>query len=288
MNTSFLNRYTNRKIKHCTHEFEPPLLDFYSEDEVKDIYENPNSIQIRSNIHTKQNEILNDYYDMGFIASIADNLFVLTPPVKVLFNHTQQYANEKYEADSTVVKNNFEKNIKASKKLDKKVSYRSMLFSSISKVYPDFCCNMAEKVGTEKYALYHKARQSLKKVLTSGSSSSIDAFSAEILLSYKDKLSSVIDTPQFSEACSIEDEFVISEIEAFFEALSKMPKEKQKPFHRKKVKIGEDYFSTIELSEKIKTERLNRLKKYSEIQKLYRKLENHPYIKLSVKDDESR
>lgn len=288
MNTNFWSRYTNRKINYSIHEFEPTFLDFYSEDEIKDIYENPNSIQIRSNIHTKQNEILNNYYDMGFIASIADNLFVLPSPVKVLFNHTKQYANEKYEADTAVVKNNFEKNIKASKKLDKKVSYRSILFSSISKVYPDFCCNMEEKIGTEKYSLYYKEKLALRRILTSTPNSSINDFSSEILLSYKDRLSCVIDTPEFSEACSIEDEFVISEIEAFFQALSKMPKEKQKPFHRKKLKIGEDYFSTIEIAEKVKTERLNRLKKYSEIQKLYRKLENHPYIKLSVKDDESR
>lgn len=288
MKHNFRNLYNIKKTNTSTDEFEPMLFDSPSESEAKDIYKNPNSIKIRSNIHIKQAEILDNYYDMGFIASIADNLFVLSSPVKVLFGHTNQYANEKYEADKATVQNNFEKNVKASKKLDKKVLYRSMLFDSISKVYPDFCHNMEEKVGTEKYALYHKEKHSLRRIINSIPSYSINEFSSEMLLSYKDNLSSIIDTPEFSEACSIEDEFVISEIDTFIQILAKMPKEKQKPFHRKRIKIGEEHFSTIEAAEKVKTERINRLKKYSEIQKLYKKLETHPYIKLSLKEDGSR
>lgn len=269
MKYNFRDQYNIEKTNTSTHEFEPMLFDSSSESEVQDIYENPNSIQIRSNIHVKQTKILDNYYDMGFIASIADNLFVLSSPVKILLGHTKQYANEKYEADKATVQNNFEKNVKASKKLDKKVLYRSMLFDSISKVYPDFCHNMEEKVDTEKYALYHKEKHNLRRIVNSFPSYSINDFSSEMLLSYKDNLSSVIDTPEFSKACSIEDEFVISEIDTFIQILEKMPKEKQKPFHRKKIKIGEEYFSTIEAAEKVKTERINRLKKYSEIQKLY-------------------
>lgn len=263
-------------------------LESPSEGEHKNIYENPNSLNIRANIREKQTEILNEYYDMGFIASIADDLFVLSSPVKCLLNHTKKFADEKYEADLQTVRKSFEKNVKASRKLDKKVSYRKLLFDSIKKVYPDFCDNMEEKVGAEKYSLYHREKSYLRKIISTISSSSIDEFSSEILLKYQDRLSDLIDTPQFSEACSIEDQFVISEIYTFIKLLSSMPKEKQKPFHRKKLKIGEDYFSTIELAEKVKLERITRLKKYSEIQKLYRKLENHPYIKLSLKDDESR
>lgn len=259
-----------------------------SENDIKNIYENPTSMQIHSNIRLKESEILSKYYDMGFIASIADNLFVLSSPVKVLTGHTSQYATEKYEANKKTVKTNFEKNIVASKKLDKKVLYRSALFDSISKVYPNFCCNMKEKIGTEKYDLYQKEKQALKRVLNSNVTSSIDAFSSEVLLSYKDALSNVIDTQEFSEACKIEDEFIIAEIDAFIQALSNMPKEEQRPFTRKKIKIGDNCFSTVELAEKVKSERISRLEKYSDIQKLYKKLEAHPYINFSIKDDKDR
>ncbi len=277
--------YNIKEPNNPTQESDYMTWDLYLEANDDDIYKNPNSLQIRSNIHSKQSDVLNDYYDMGFIASIADNLLVLSSPVKDLLHYSKQYANEKYQLDTETVKDNFEKNIKASKKLDKKVLYRSMIFSSISKVYPDFCCNMEKKVSTEKYSLYHKEKQAFKRVLNTSLLNPFDKLFSETLLSYKDKLSSVIDTPEFSKACCIEDEFVISEIDTFIQTLSNMPKEEQKPFHRKKIKIGNDYFSTLELAEKMKSERIRRLNKYSEIQKLYKKLENHPYIKLSVKDD---
>lgn len=258
-----------------------------NEGQTQSIYDNPTSLRIRVNISYKKFDILNKYHDMGFIASIADNLFVLPTPIKSYLHCNYIHASEKYESDKKVFESNFEKNIKASKKLDKRVSHKKALFESISKVYPNFCCNMEEKIGKEKYALYISQKQAFLKATNHNLDSSSADFDAE-LLDYNDRLSRVIDTPKFSEACCIEDEFVISEVETFLQTLSNMPKESQRPFHRKKIKIGEEHFSTVELAEKMKAERMARLEKYDEIKKLYKKLEKHPYIKLSGKDKEER
>lgn len=257
--------------------------------EKENIYENPNCLNIRANILKKHFQMLIEFYDMGFVASIADNLFVLSSPVKNLSGYNKKTASEKYEADLETMQTNFEKNIKASKKLDKKVSYRQSIFDSIRKVYPDFCKNMEEKVNPEQYSLYHKERNSLRILISRSTySSHNDDYFSNILINYKDNLSALIDTPQFSEACNIEDQFVIAEIDTFIQTLTNMPKEEQKPFHRKRLKIGEEQFSILEVAEKLKAERISRLQKYTEIQKLYEKLNNHPYIKLELlkKDSE--
>lgn len=259
-----------------------PEID-YSSIEKSDIYENPNCLNIKSNISRKTFKMLIEFYDMGFIASIAENLFVLSAPVKNLTGYNRKYAAEKYESDQETSKSNLEKNIKASKKLDKKVAYREAIFESISKVYPDFCKGMESKIGKEKYSLYHSQRNALRTQFSRAPRfSEPDPLFSDILLTFKDNLSALIDSPKFSEACSIEDQFVISELDIFMQTLANMPKEEQKPFHRKRLKIGEEYFSTLDVAERLKAERTSRLEKYAEIQKLYEKLNAHPYIKLKL------
>lgn len=288
MNTNFRSLFNIEKPQDSSQESSLPPEINYSFFEKEDIYENPNCLNIKSNISRKTFRMLIDFYDMGFIASIAENLFVLPAPVKNLYGHNRKYAAEKFESDQKTSKVNLEKNIRASKKLDKKVSYRETIFESISKVYPDFCKNMESKIGKEKYSLYHSTRNALRTQFSRDPRfSETDPLFSDILLTFKDNLSALIDSPKFSEACNIEDQFVISELDTFMQILANMPKEEQKPFHRKRLKIGEDHFSTFEIAEKLKAERISRLQKYAEIQKLYEKLNNHSYIKLELHKKDS-
>lgn len=244
------------------------------------IYLEPESSKIRANISFKQSDLLRKYCDMGFVASIADNLFVLISPVKCYFKYGAKYATEKYESDQKTVKENFEKNIKYSKKLDKKVSHYSLLFSSISELYPDFCYNMQEKISKEKYELYFKQKQALKKASSQIFAQPITDLASETLLNYRDNIAKVIDSPEFSEACSIEDNFILSEINVFFNKLASQPQKMQTPFLRKKFKIGDQKLSTLDLAKKVADDRNSRLEKHSEIKKLYEKLNNASRIKL--------
>lgn len=197
------------------------------------IYENPSIQSIKSNISIKQSKMFLNYYDIGFMASITENLLILSPPIKDLLHYNEKAAKAKHESDSVVFQDNFQKNIKASKKLDKKVNARQQLFDNIYKVYPDFCHNMEEKVGSSKYNLYLREKTKLKRLLLQGKNYSGNELYSQALLNYQDNVSTVIDTPEFSEACSVEDQFLISELDTFFKILSELPKEEQKNFIEK-------------------------------------------------------
>ncbi len=248
------------------------------------LYDNPSCIEIRSNIRSQQSKLLLHLYDMAFVASNADNGFVITPPVKVAITgkHHEEYENQ-YEKNLESSAHNFERNIKLSRKLDRRVQAREFLFGKITSVCPDFCKNMESKVSPEDYALYKKNKTALKSVITIDSESytSFD----EALLAHQDKLSAIIDSEEFSKACNIEDTFVISELDRFFEILTALPHEQSHPLLKKSIKLeGCEPLSIFDLAQRVKKERLERGIKYSHIQDLYQKLKSHSHIKVEQID----
>lgn len=249
-------------------------------------YDSPNCLEIRSNIHAQQSKLLLHLYDMAFVASNADAGFVITPPIKsvVLGKKHDEYEHQ-YQKNLESSAHNFEKNIKLSRKLDRKVNAREFLFNQISSVYPDFCRNIESKISPEDYTLYRKNKNALRAAITIRPESYTDF--DEILFEHQDKLSTVIDSEEFAKACNIEDTFVISELDRFFEILATLPHEQSRPLLKKSIKLeGSNPVSISDLAQKVRKERMERGIKYSHIHELYQKLSNHPYIKVEQMDHE--
>jgi hypothetical protein len=245
-----------------------------------DIYKEPNFSNVKTSISLNQSKLLQYFFDMGTVASTADDGFVVPAPIKVL--SYGKNAEEKYQADKKIATETLRNNVKMCRKLDKKVEYKVFLFDEIRTIYPDFAQNMDKKVSPADYSLYIKNKKLLKNALFYGNQP--DKISvANALLSYKDKLSSVIDTEEFSDACNIEDRFIISELDEFFKILNNKPEIEKKPFKQKKFKQEDKVLSVVDLADKLKHERAERISKYTEIKKLYEKIKSSKYISLQAR-----
>jgi hypothetical protein len=243
-----------------------------------DIYAKQSYADIKRNLSADQSKLLQYYFDMGLVASTADDAFVVIPPIRL---YTRKESEEQVQANIKNASENFKTNIKTSKKLDKKVDCKFFLFEQIRTIYPDFGKNMDKKVSPSEYSLYTKNKKLLKNALFYDSQSNNTV--ANTLLSYKDRLSHVIDTEEFSDACNIEDKFVISEIDMFFKLLKGLPAREKNDISKAKFKQDDKSLSVIDLANKLRTERIERTSKYSEIKKLYNKMRSSKYISLQNK-----
>lgn len=283
------NKFTNKKTLPA-----PGTINVFSEvqkeeDELintlTDATPTPNSIH--RNISTKQSMELSYLFDMAYVAATADNSFYLPHPYIV--HHSGKYSQmyeERYNKNIEFTNNYFQKNIETSRKLDIHSKPRMTLIDNIRNVYPDFFHNMDKKISQDDYVLYRKNKTELRKCLSCSSVSySEGKLSEEVLLSYKDNLAKLIDSLDFSRACQIEDTFVLSELEMFFQKLSELSVEEQRNFASKEITVKEGQtINILDFASKIQNERLSRLEKYSTIENLYNKLENQSKLKLKIKE----
>lgn len=250
----------------------------------KTIYDEPTPSSIHSNISTKQSCELSYLFDMAYIAATADNCFYLPHPYKI--HHSGKKAQEfetKFNDDTIISAEYLKKNIKASKKLDIHTSSRSALYEEIRRIYPDFCHNMDKKVSEEDLEFYKKNKIQLKKCLYVKEGYSDEISLRDQLAQYQDNLAKVIDTLDFSKACKIEDTFVLSELDKFFEMYSKLPQEEQHETSNKKIKMQNgNKIGVIVFAQKLKKEREDRIGKYSTIEELYNKLGKQSGLRLSI------
>lgn len=262
------------------------------QDKKFDIYKDYTVADIKANIYKNQFWLLS-MHDMAFVASLADSSIVLTPPVK--FSNYGKYTEEaekRYQEDRVFTAENFMQNVKANHKLESRYNIRNQLFEKIKEVYPEFGHNMQDKISPEDYALYSKNLKKFKKSISISLISANNMSSSEALLQEKDKISEVIDSIDFTRACEVEDNFMISELDIFFEKLQTMPNDIQHSFAKHNIPMpdGKKY-SYMELAQKAKNDRIKRIEKYSKIYNIYEKLKKHPYIKLGkseLEDNESR
>ena len=259
------------------------------------IYEQPSYTNIKSNIIIKQSLLLN-YHDMLSVARLADNCLMVRPPVLYSISGKSHAEHERiFEENHKFFDINFKKNIKASRKLDFQVYSRKELFSNISEVYPEFGQNMKSKISGEDYELYHTYKRNLKSLFTHDVDYKPLEPSSETLKHAQDKLSEVIDSSGFSKACEIEDRFMLSELDTFFDKLPYATKEQRSKLSKPTI-LREDgqKISTLDLAKRVREEEIARLKKYAEISELYdklnKKVDKNRYIELktSTTDDISK
>lgn len=202
------------------------------------IYDTPTPLAIHSNIASKQTSELIYLFDMSYVATTADNSFYLPHPYKIHHSgKNAQIFEEKFHADTEFSNKYLKKNVKLSKKLDVHSKSRLELYDSIRTIYPDFCCNMHQKVSPEDFAFYRQNKSMLKKCLSSRNEYSDEISLQDRLLEYQDNLAKLIDSSDFSKACKIEDSFVLSELNIFLEKYASLPLQEQSEFLKKKITI---------------------------------------------------
>lgn len=242
------------------------------------VYDSPTYSNIRNNISVHQAALLLYYHDLAYVASTINDSIVVGAPVKHV--HTGKAAEEYnriYDQNTEFARSNFRKNIKLSKKLDYHLYTRSQLFNNLREIYPDFGQNMKDKISPEDYELYHSNMAKLKKTLLLDVHDEPFKVLSESLAQAQSKISEVTSTFDFSRACEIEDRFIISEIDKFFGQFSQAPQEKQALARKATIKLENgNKISTIDLANKVREERISRLRKYSEISDLEKKSSGKP------------
>ncbi len=247
-----------------------------------DIYKNPNIISIAGNISNKQHLLINRYFDMGFVMATADSSVVVHAPIIYRNDSRSQIERDNdYEQDRESFEQNFEKNIKLSKKLDKRIDALEKMFSKIREVYPSFGKDMESKIPSEDYNLYISQQMKFKKSLTVHAEYSDERKRiSDKLLERKDKISEAIDSEDATKACRIEDTFLISELEKYFEILRTLPPEEQKSQNERIVPFENSKIGARELAMHVLQDRKQRVEKYDEILKLFSKLNNKKCVRL--------
>lgn len=260
-----------------------------SSDKIFEVYKKNSITNIKSNIAMLQSHLLS-MHDMAFVASLSDNSIVLPAPIKYAKPGLHaDIAEKRYQEDRVFTAENFAKNVKANNKLSSRYETRSQLFTKIREVYPEFCKNMDKKVSPEDYQLYLHVLKEFKKV-TLNTLEYTDTMSAsEALLNRKDKIAEVIDSIDFTKACEIEDNFMISELDTFFRNLSTMSPEVKHSFQKHNISMPDGKkASYFELAQKAKNDRIKRIEKYSKIYTIYNKLKKYPYIKFEKTESDDK
>lgn len=250
-----------------------------------DINNTPTPSSVHTNIIAKQSTELSFLFDMAYVAATSDNSFYLPHPYKRHHSgkNAQKYL-DKFNSDISFTDNYFNSTLELSQKLDMHSTSRLELFSEIRKIYPDFCHNIEEKMEPEDFDFYKQNKTNLKKCLSSPYPYSHEISSEDILFEYRDKLSKLIDTLDFSKACKIEDSFVLSELNIFLQKLSELCPEKQLEFSNKEISINDnESINALDFVIKLQNERIDRIKKYSTIENLYNKMQKQSYLRLNIR-----
>ena len=256
---------------------------------LNDIYKNPLYHTIRSNISSKQSYLINHFHDMTFVASYSDFAFVLSAPFKTYAGKKTAEEREKaFQDDKAFTANLFKKNIEISKKLDAKEKSRAEFFALVHKVYPTFGQNMEDKISKEDFDLVQHVRKSFRQVFASSNLEyDHNVSQKDKLLSLQDKLSEIIDSETFAKACNIEDKFMISELDKFFELLPNAEIEIKRELNHETLRTHDGRkISCINLARKIKQDRVQRTQKYEQISKLYTKLGSGKELKILLKPND--
>lgn len=293
MKESFLDKLLGKLHQNNINNMEVPIqsteLNEYDIDINEAYSQTPD--HIRRDINVKQTHILASLFDMAYIAATAEDSFVLPQPIKFAQRNSKKIAeyNEKYNNDMEFSKRHFKKNIKACQKLHDRVESRAVLFEMIRKVYPDFALNYDKKISPEDLEIYTKNKKLLKRniglhkdIVYSGKTSS-----EELLGTYCDSLSSLIDTKEFSKACQIEDSFMLSELDIFFEKFAELSDEEKQAFSSTKITTSKgNVVSALKLANLLRNSRISRLEKYAQIESLYQKMDSNPFIKLDINESD--
>lgn len=245
----------------------------------------PTPSSIHTNVTSKQSIELSFLFDMAYVAATADNLFYLPHPYKIHRSgkNAQKYA-DKYDSDLSYTDTYFKNELEAYKKLALHSESRMNLFNEIRKIYPSFCHNIEEKISEEDFEFYQKNKTNLKRCLYCSNPYSYEKSSEDVLFEYRDKLSKVIDTLDFSRACKIEDSFVLSELNIFLKKLSELSPEQQQEFSSKEIKLrNNETINSLDFVAKLQSERIDRIEKYSVIENLYNKIQKQSYLRLSLR-----
>lgn len=244
------------------------------------VYDSPTYSGIRNNMSIHQTSLLLHYHDLAYVASTASDSIVIAAPVKQV--HTGKKAeeyNKIFDENAEFVKSNFSKNIKLSKKIDYHLYTRCQLFNNLREIYPDFGQNMKDKISPEDYELYHSNMAKLKQALLTDVHDEPFKLVSESLAKAQSKIAEITETFDFSRACEIEDRFIIAEIDRFFGQFPQASQEKQSLARKATIKLDNgNKISTIDLANKVRDERIARLRKYSEISKLQEKSSGKPLV----------
>ena len=244
---------------------------------------------IKNIIGMSQELLINRLFDMGHVAGCAESCCILPGVVKNLTTKRKDVtASEKYDRDKAVFDKNFAENIKTAKRLKRYTDNRMDLFELIKSVYPEFCTDMESKVGAENFALYKKEKTSFKKFLTRSVKSDQTEFLSDKLLAYQDDLATLIDTKDFSRACTIEDRFIISELDHFLGIFNSLPDIEQRKFKSNSFPTETNNISALSLISRIQADRRARIEKQKTIESLYEKLDNKSYINITGSNPEER
>ncbi len=257
----------------------------------RDIYKEPVPRTIAGNIGIRQLLLINRFFDMGYIVATSDSSIVLHSPIMHIdLSKTAEQREEEYSRDRKTFEENFARNIKLSKKLDKRFENLDEMFSRIREVYPDFCKDMQSKIPSEDYELYLKQQKRLKKALDRTNTTSYEKV-GETLIEQKDRISEVVDSEECTRACRIESAFLIEELQRYFEILRGLPAEEQKSQNKHTIPYENSKISVAQMATHVMTERKQRVKSYDEILKLFDKLKGKKFVRLvspNKEDDDGR
>lgn len=272
---STFNRSYNRTINKTSTESSNNII----QKSTYNIYEEPNFMSIFSNISMKQMLLISKYCDMSYVVGKAENAIVLARPIKVWpYPKDHEEYNNSYEDAVLFTRQHFKKNISESHKLDARVATREILFNNIRQLYPSFGLDIEKKISQDDYKTLSTEKGKLRSFILYHPIYNDKVHPKEALLQRKDILYAIIDTPEFTKACDIQDNFLLSEINTFFEHLHSADSEQKRKFNKKTIKLPNgEKTSTVELAEKAKQKALSRTRKYSELFELYKKLNIFPY-----------
>lgn len=286
MKTNFLDNILHKKKTYINEPQENNILDNFPKSENKPIkkqsvYENPTPINIRCFLRIKQSDLF-IMHNLAFLAGISDKTVILGTPLRY-WSHNQEYL-KKFESDVEFTRRNVKKNLEACHKLENEANIQKELYNKIKTIYPDFGKNMNKKISEEDYNFYHNQVIKVKRVICDDKKYDKDTPASEIYLSALDKISSVIDSYDFTKACDIEDRFMISEFDIFFKKINEKSSDEIKTFRKQNIHTASgEKKSCITIAQEKKATRQKRLKKYEYVYTLYEKMKNCGKINFKVK-----
>lgn len=238
---------------------------------------NPNELKI--NIGLLQASIIK-MHDLAYVARLADSSVVLPVPIIVFGGRTAEKTLESFNSDKDFTNEYFKTNLIANNKLERKEGQMSGLVSLIAELYPSFGKDMKDKIASSDYELYLREVKKFKAAITNITAYSPKTTAHDSLLAKQDKIASVIDTLDFTQACKIDDRFMIDELSHFIELVNKLPEDQKTKFTSPSILSmdGRKRLSSIDLASSIIDERQGRIIKQNEIIELYNKMKSKKFI----------
>ncbi len=237
--------------------------------------------------------LLNKNHDLAYVASVVDNSVVLPMPYKSLSSKSHKDP-ALFAEDKKFAEENFGVNLKLYQKIAPYTESRQLLYQRIRSVYPDFALNMEKKIPAEDYILYTSQLRAMRGLINDPVIDK-DIPLRENLLMIQDRHAEVIDTRDFTRACAIEDGFIIAELDRFYALLRDASTEQIDALNKEDIpvyvqspgqlRLHKGKYSAVHFADVCMENRKSRMRKYDEINLLYKKLDAHPEIRLTVKEE---